>query len=378
MSEPDAIGDALERPEWSDEHSAGDISPASRLTRRTALSGGAAGLAAVMLEACGSSNNSGTTTASAATSPSPVSSIFGVKGGYRFAFVNHATANAFFTPTIDGIEDACQLLNCSYSWAGSNSGNVGEMAAAIRTAVSGGVDGIATSLISPLLAVPVDAAISAGVPVIAYSSDEPDTRRLAYIGQNLTLSGQEMGKRIKQLIPGGGRIAVFIGVPGSANLEPRLDGIRSELRGSNLRIVAPASGAGETQQLTTTDAFIGTHLAAYKGYFGVDGGSTAGIAVAMQKYNLKGKVVAGGFDLTSQTENLLYDGTIQFAIDQQPYLQGFLATLELFLYRATDGLTGAADVDTGLKFLYPDTIRPYANTRSRYEGTSSSPGVQKG
>jgi simple sugar transport system substrate-binding protein len=223
----------------------------------------------------------------------------------------------------------------------------------------------------------IAAALDAGVPVIAYSADEPGTRRLAYIGQNLLVSGREMGKRIKQLIPGGGRIAVFIAVPGSASLQPRLDGIRQELEGSNLQIVAPASGAGEYQDLNATDAFIGKHLDSFRGYFAVDAGSTAGVALAIQKYNLKGKVVGGGFDLTADTENLLSQGMIQFAIDQQPYLQGFLATLELFLYRATERLTGPADVDTGLRFLFPHTVRPYATTRSRYEGTGSSPGVQK-
>jgi simple sugar transport system substrate-binding protein len=279
---------------------------------------------------------------------------------------------------VNGIQDACRLLNCSYSWTGSNSSNAAQMANAISSAVSAGVDGIATSLISPLLAPAVDAAIRAGVPLVAYNSDEPGTRRLAYIGQNLPLSGRAMGNKIKELIPGGGRIAVFIAVPGSANLQPRLDGIRQQLKGSNVHMVTPASGAGEQQQFTTTDAFIGKHLSAYQGYFAVDGGSTAGVAQAIAKYNLKGKVVGGGFDLTADTETQLSEGRIQFAIDQQPYLQGFLATLELFLYTATQGLTGPADVDTGLKFLYPHTIRPYVSTRSRYEGTSTAVGIQRG
>jgi simple sugar transport system substrate-binding protein len=377
MSEPDAIRDALERVESSDEQSK-DVAGTPWLTRRTALAGGAAGLAAVLLEACGSAAGGGTSTAAAATTPSAVASVFGVKGGYRFAFINHATADTFFTPTINGVEDACTLLNCSFSWTGSNSGNVGQMASAIKTATSGGVDGIATTLISPLLGAPVSAAIEAGIPVIAYNADEPSTDRLAYIGQDLLLSGRQMGKRIKQLIPGGGRIAVFIAVPGSANLEPRLDGIKQELKGSNISIVAPASGSGQQQDVTTIEAFIGKHLRSFKGYFAVDAGSTEGVALAIQKYNLKGKVVAGGFDLTPDTETLLHEREIQFAIDQQPYLQGFLATLELFMYKATQGLTGIADVDTGLKFLYPHTIKPYATTKSRYEGTSTSAGVQKG
>jgi simple sugar transport system substrate-binding protein len=369
MTDPDATTDPR-----------GARAAATALTRRTALAGGAAGLAAVLLEACGSASAGGTSTATrTATAPtSPVTSVFGVTGGYHFAFINHATADTFFTPTVNGIEDACRLLNCSFSWTGSNSSNVGAMATAIRTAAaSGQVDGIATTLISPLLADPVDAAVGAGIPVISYNADVPGTDRMAYIGQDLELSGREMGRKIKELIPGGGRIAVFIAVPGSANLEPRLDGIKQELKGSNIRLIAPASGSGEQQDVATINAFIKRHHRSYQGYFAVDAGSTEGVALALKQYKLKGKVVGGGFDLTPDSETLLAEGTIQFAIDQQPYLQGFLATVELFMYKATEGLTGIADVDTGLKFLYPHTIRPYATTRSRYEGTSTSVGLQK-
>jgi simple sugar transport system substrate-binding protein len=55
-----------------------------------------------------------------------------------------------------------------------------------------------------------------------------------------------------------------------------------------------------------------------------------------------------------------------------------LPVLELYLINASGTLTGPADVNTGLKFLDKDSIVPYADTKSRYEGTSSSAGVSKG
>ncbi len=144
-----------------------------------------------------------------------------------------------------------------------------------------------------------------------------------------------MGSQIKKLFPHGGRIVVFIATPGAANLQPRLQGIEAELKGSRIRLQVQASGASAAQERTTIEAFIGRHLAAYAGYFAVDAGSTAAVALALEKYSLKGRVVAGGFDLTPDTERLLANDTIQFAVDQQPYLQGFLATLELFLFKGT-------------------------------------------
>jgi simple sugar transport system substrate-binding protein len=369
----DTIGDALERLECSDKK-LGDVPKITQITRRVALTGGAAGLTAALLDACGGSGAAKRN----AKIPGGVSSVFGVSAGYKFTFVNHVTTNSFFTPTISGAADACMLLGCSYEWTGSASSNVAHMVSALNTAVSSGVDGIATSLIAQgTFAKPIAAATEARIPVVAYNADEPGSGRLAYIGQDLLRSGREMGLKIKSLLPTGGRIMVFIATPGSGNLAPRLKGIQQVLEGSNLHVDSQASGAAESQAGTTIDNVVADHLDSYQGYFAVDGGSTAALAQAIQNYNLQGKVVAGGFDLIPTTETLLASSYLQFTIDQQPYLQGFLPVLELFLHKASHGLTGTADVDTGITFLDAITIGPYATTTSRYEGSSTTPGVQK-
>jgi simple sugar transport system substrate-binding protein len=95
----------------------------------------------------------------------------------------------------------------------------------------------------------------------------------------------------------------------------------------------------------------------------------------MQKFGLVGKVKAGGFDLAEATQKLLHEGYLEFTIDQQPYLQGFLPILELFMWRVSGSLSGIAEVDTGLKFLDKETIAPYVESKSRYEGTASSASV---
>jgi simple sugar transport system substrate-binding protein len=372
MTDPhEIVGDALERLEWADQRRDIDAPPYAALTRRRALTGGAAAIAASMLAACGSAADG------ADHAPkSPVVSIFGIKGGYRFTFVNHQTGSPFFTPTINGITDACALLNCAYEWVGSSNGQTGAMASALATAASARVDGIATTMISPELAGPVDAAVAAGIPVVAYNADDPGSRRLAYVGQNLLEAGREMGRKIESLLPDGGKVMVFIATPGIGNLAPRLTGAEQALAGSAITVRSQASGVSEDQEMATITEFIGTNLDAYQGYFAVDAGSTAAVATAIQKNNLTGKVVGGGFDLLPETQQLLYEGTIQFAIDQQPYLQGFLPTLQLFLHRATGGLTGTADVDTGARVLDRRTVRAYATTKSPYEGTSTGIGVQ--
>jgi simple sugar transport system substrate-binding protein len=381
MSSPeDVMGDAVERLEF-DERGEDETrgKKLRQVTRRAALTGGAAGVAALALQACGSSGNSSSGTASAA-SGSSAASIFGVGGGgYKFTMVNHVTTNVFFTPTQSGASDACKLLGCSYNWTGSATSNVGEMVNSINGAISSKVDGIATSLISATaFTAPVKKALAAGIPIVAYNADEPQTGRLAYIGQDLFVSGQQMGEHIVSLLPNGGEIGLFIATPGAANIQPRIDGAKDTLKAHpNIKYDVVATGAAVPAELTAINSWAQGHSSA-KGMFAVDAGSTQGLAQTIQKQGLKDKGwVGGGYDLTPITEQLLAAGYIQFTIDQQPYLQGFLPILELYLYNASQGLTGPADVDTGLKFLDKTTVVPYSSTKSRYEGTSNSPGVQK-
>ena len=386
MEPDDVMGDAVERLEW-DERKEEDT-PHKRwrqLTRRTALTGAAAGIAAAILEACGSSNKTttavtGTGTATATTpssSGSSASAIFGVNAAYKFTLICHVTTNPFFTPTQNGAADACKLLGCSFQWTGSQNSVVGEMVTALNTAVSAGVDGIGVCLVSlTAFNQPVNKALAAGIPVVAYNADAKGNARLSYIGQDLFVSGQEMGARIATLVPSGD-IALFIATPGSLNIQPRIDGAQDTLKSHpSITPHVVATGAALTQELSTIDAYITGHPS-YKGFFAVDGGSTQSIGQTIQKHGLVGKVKGGGYDLTPITQQTVASGAMQFTIDQQPYLQGFLPILQLYMYKASQSLTGVADVNTGLKFLDKTTVAPYNNTKSRYEGTSTAPGVSK-
>jgi simple sugar transport system substrate-binding protein len=379
VQDMDPVYDAIERLEWQDSRE--DETPHSRLraiTRRTALTGGAAGIATAILTACGGGKSSTTSSKAATSSGTPASGIFNSSGKLKFVFVNHVTTNPFFVPTKYGADDACKLLGCSYQWTGSENSNVNEMVNAFNTAVTGGANGIAVALVdAKAFNTPVDAALKAKIPVVAYNADAASNARLSYIGQDLFVSGQEMGKRIAQLVPSGD-VALFIATPGSANIQPRIDGAKDTLKShSSITPHVIATGAAVPAELSAIDAYATGHPST-KGYFAVDAGSTQSLAQTIQKHSLRSKgVKGGGYDLTPITQKLLADDQIDFTIDQQPYLQGFLPIVELYLYKVSGTLSGIADVNTGLKFLDKTTVGPYNTTKSRYEGTSSSAGVAK-
>jgi simple sugar transport system substrate-binding protein len=377
----DAAHDVIERLEWADGKQ--EDTPHKRwrdVTRRTALTGGAAGIAALILEACGGGKKSTTTgTAAAQGSGTPAAGVFGAQKKLKFVFVNHVTTNPFFVPTKYGAADACKLLGCTYQWTGSESSNVKEMVNATNSAISAKADGIAIALVDlKAFNGPTQNALNANIPVVGYNADAADNPRLAYIGQDLFVSGQEMGKRIVDLV-GSGDVALFIATPGSLNIQPRIDGALDSIKKSGKGITAHtvATGAAVPKELSTIDAYWLGHKNT-KGMFAVDAGSTQGVAQVIKKYSLRDKdVKGGGYDLLPAIQQLLAAGQIDFTIDQQPYLQGFLPVLEMFMYKASGTLSGIADVNTGLKFLDKETVVPFNSTKSRYEGNSSSVGVSK-
>src|SRR3954471_10549200 len=323
--ESDFANEALERLEWADGKQ--EETPQSRLrsmTRRGALTGAGAGLATAIIAACGGSSSPSTTKAQSNTAASgtPAGGIFGSNAKLKYVFVNHVTTNPFFVPTKYGAEDACSLLGCSYQWTGSENSNVNEMVNAMNTAITGGANGIAVALIDKAFNGPTDNALKAKIPVVAYNADWAGNSRLSYIGQDLFVSGQEMGKRIAQLVPSGD-VALFIATPGSANIQPRIDGAKNTLKShSSITPHTIATGAAVPAELSAIDAYATGHPST-KGYFAVDAGSTQSLAQTIQKHNLRSKgVKGGGYDLTPITQKLLAGDQIDFTIDQQPYLQG--------------------------------------------------------
>ena len=335
---------------------------------QTAMAGSAG---TAFLAACGSSTTTTTNTSSGGGGNFPS------HPKWNFVFVNHVTTNPFFVPTQYGIQDACALINCSYQWTGSDNSIVADMVNSMNTAIAAKADGIAVAIIDPTaFNGPVQSALSAGIPVVSYNADAPassNNARMAYIGQDLYQSGFQLGQRIVSLVPSGD-IAGFIATPGSLNIQPRIDGAKAAIQqsGKPINFTQIATGAETTNELSAIEAYYLGHQG-LKGMVAVDGGSTQGLATVMDKYGLQAKGIhAGGFDLQPKTLQEIQAGNLDFTIDQQPYLQGFVPILQLFLYKLSGGLMQPSNTDTGLLFVTKSNVGPYLNTQTRFEGSTSA------
>jgi simple sugar transport system substrate-binding protein len=352
-------------------------------TRRRLLTGAglasATAAASALLAACSSSSSS----ASAASTGSAASAVSGAGAfpstpSWQFWFVNHVTTNSFFVPTQYGFADAAKLLGLpTPKWVGSTESVAAQMVAQINAAVSAKAAGIATVLTdSTSFTGPVANAMNAGIPVVSYNADGsvnkgvPDigTNRLCYVGQALYTSGQQLGERIKAAVPTPGEIAIFIATPGQANIQPRYDGAASVLTPAGYTVSEVATGASTAVELANMKAYLLGH-SSIKGAYAVDGGSTSFLAQALKATNLS--IPSGGFDTEPLTISNIAAGKTDFTIYQDPYLQGFLPTLYLYLYNISGGTIVPPDTDTGLSFITKSNYSEY-NLASRYQGSTTA------
>jgi simple sugar transport system substrate-binding protein len=361
-------------------------------SRRRLLTGtglvSATAAASALLTACSVGSKSSASSSSSGTSSSTAAAAaaagnFPKTPAWQFWFVNHVTTNLFFVPTQFGMKDAAALLGLpAPKWTGSENSTVSQMVSALNTATAAKANGIATTVVNSAandtsFATPVAAAMNSGIPVVSYNADgpilkgvvTPGTNRLAYVGQALYLSGQLMGERIKSLAKPG-EIVIFIATLGSANLQPRLDGATAVLQAAGYTVKAVETGATTADEGPAEKAFFIGNGSKITGACAVDAGSTELLGPQLASAGLSGKIPAGGFDLTPGTLTAIKSGQLDFTINQDPYLQGFLPVLYLYLYNLTGGLVLPPDTDTGLTFVDKTSVGPYLSSSTTYEGST--------
>jgi simple sugar transport system substrate-binding protein len=224
----------------------------------------------------------------------------------------------------------------------------------VQTALDRKVDGIAVTLAKPdALQGAVQKAIAAKVPVVAFNAGLDrwkDMGVLEYFGQDENLAGRTAGERLSA--DGAKKVLCVIQEQGHVALEARCAGVKSGFTGTteNLDVLGtsmPSVRSSITAKLRQDPSIdrvltLGAPFALTAVDAAKDAGSTA-------------KIVT--FDTNKALVNAVETGSVQWAVDQQPYLQGYLAVDSLWLY-ITNGnvLGGGQTVLTGPSFIEKDNI----------------------
>ncbi|WP_042392163.1 substrate-binding domain-containing protein [Streptacidiphilus carbonis] len=320
-----------------------------RSTRKTVLVVAAAATATALL-AAGCSSTGG---AKAASGGSAVSAGKAGTAHMTFAMITHAApGDTFWDIVRKGAEAAAAKDNVTLQY--SNDQVASKQAALVNNAVAAKVDGIALTLSTPDAIIPAaKQAEAAGIPVSAFNQGESYWQQagaIGYFGSDEKVAGAALADRLNTL--GAKHDLCVIQQQGSVALEDRCAGVKSSFKGTTDTIYV--NGADMSSVLSTLEAKL-------KQDSSIDQVTALGAPIALTA--LQAISAAGSsakvstFDLNQQAAADIKSGKIEFSVDQQPYLEGYLAVDALWLYKINgDTVGGGKPTLTGPAFVDSSNI----------------------
>jgi simple sugar transport system substrate-binding protein len=278
--------------------------------------------------------------------------------GLHFAVITHGTAgDAFWSVVKNGAQAAGQKLGVAVDYR--SDGDPGAQAKLIDNEVAQHVDGLVVSMANPdALATSIQNAVHAGIPVITINSGEDRSAAfgaLTHVGQNEGIAGEQAGTRFKQA--GRTKLLCVIHEAGNIGLNQRCDGAKrtfGDVTTVQVDVNNPTDAQARIRGSLQADPQIDAVLA-------LNSQIAAGAVAAVHAASSTAQVAT--FDLNSDVVNEIKAGDIAFAVDQQPYLQGYLPVVFLQLYKENaDTVGGGRPVLTGPAFVDKsnvDTVAPY-------------------
>ncbi|MEU1196614.1 sugar ABC transporter substrate-binding protein [Streptomyces sp. NPDC005813] len=258
------------------------------------------------------------------------------------ALVTHqAPGDTFWDIVRKGAEAAAAKDNIKLVYSADP--NAGNQANFVQNAIDQKVDGIAITLAKPdAMKNVVGRAKSAGIPVVGLNSGVSDWKKLglmSFFGQDETVAGEALGNKLNA--EGAKKAVCVIQEQGNIGLTQRCDGVKKTF-----------SGTTETLYVNGTDmpSVKSTITAKLKQDKAIDYVVALGAPFALTAVQSVGdagsKAKIATFDLNKDLTTAIGKGTIQFAVDQQPYLQGYLAIDSLWLYKNNGNYSGGGEQPT--------------------------------
>ena len=277
--------------------------------------------------------------------------------GERFVLVSHAPDSDSWWNTIkNAMTLAGQHVNATVEYRNPPTGDIGDMARIIEQATASNPDGIITTLADPyVLNGPIQKAVAKGIPVIIINSGTPEQAAevgaLMYIGQPEYDAGLAAGQRAKR--DGVGSFLCVNHVISNPVVGERCRGFADGL-GVDLGKSMIDSGQDPAEIKNKVKAYLSANPST-EAILTLGPTSADPTIAALKENGMAGKIYFGTFDLGAEIVNGIKDGTIQWGIDQQPFLQAYLPVTVLALYNRYGVLPGN-NINSGPGFVTKDAL----------------------
>lgn len=271
----------------------------------------------------------------------------------RIKLSYHDPSLAFATPIREGMAKAGTEFGADVQLIGPTGGDAAKQVAELQTLIQQqAVDGLAVSSASSDALKPVIAqAYDAGIPIISFNTDNPGSKQMGFVGQDLAASGESEAKELRSALGDttSGKVVVFSLDTGAGWSNDRFGGFKKGMEGSDFEIVGPVNVGNEPNAAYNTVDSTMSGQSGVVAIAGLDCCSTTAAAKWVQQSGNAGKITMVGFDLLPQTAEFITQGVVTFTISQNPSEQGYQAVKVLadFLKKGTE----VKGVDTGAQII---------------------------
>jgi len=242
----------------------------------------------------------------------------------KLAFVTNTPAD-FWTMARKGTEAADKELDNVDVEFQIADGTAADQRRIVDDLLTKGVTGIAISPVDPANQTQMINDIAQKGVVITQDSDAPDSNRMAYIGTDNIAAGKQAGALIKEALPSGGKIMLFVGKIDAQNAKERYEGIKQTIAGTKIQILdVKTDDADQVRAKANAADTIVKHpdVAALIGLWGYNGPA---IVSALKEAKKLGRIQVVCFDDDPQTIAGIMDGSVHGTVVQQPYEFGYQA-----------------------------------------------------
>jgi ribose transport system substrate-binding protein len=262
----------------------------------------------------------------AACSPSAENAPVGDAGReLKLAFVTNNSAD-FWTIARRGVEKADEeLTDVSAEFRITSDGTAAEQRRIMDDLMTKGVDGVAISPVDPQNQTAMINEMAGRTLVFTQDSDAPDSARACYIGTDNVAAGREAGQLIKEALPAGGKIMLFVGKLDARNAQERIQGIREVLQDSKVEILDVRTDDTDNVRAKSNVADTLVRYPDIKGLVGLWSYNGPAILNAVKEAKKTGQIKIVAFDEADETLAGISEGAIHGTVVQQPFEFGYQA-----------------------------------------------------
>lgn len=286
---------------------------------RSLLSFACALLSVLLLSSCqpgtSTTNNAAGTNSSGATR--------------KLAFVPNNTSD-FWLIARKGTEKAeKEIPGISIEFRAPADGTAAEQQRIVDDLLAKGIQGIAISPVDPANQTPMLDRAAATATVVTQDSDAPNSKRECYIGTDNVAAGRQAGELLKEALPQGGKVMIFVGTLDAANAQQRYQGLKEAIAGSNIQILNVRTDNTERVRAKANAADTLVNNPDIAGMVGLWSYNGPAILSAVKEANKVDKVKIIAFDEEDETLNGIKEGAIYATVVQQPFEFGYQSMVML-------------------------------------------------